>query len=659
MNLLQVVCAFFLPYLYIIVSACGLEYFLRKKWQFEIVIPVSILINTIIVYFGTFFFHNITIGIIGSLFFILFFIEAFVSDKERISFLKEKIFTPGFVVFSIIYVIIFFLNINRMLYGADDFNQWGQHVKDMWFLNDFYNSTKNTFNIVHPNYPPAIQLFEVMFVKIAGFYRENILFNAQQILCFSLFLPCLVKLKWQKNNILNNILKTVIISGLFMSIPLVISLTDQGTRGSADSFYTLLYVDSTIAALFYFGLFIIFLSKNENNMFVGFFILSILSTFMIITKEIALVFVVIMWIYFCWTYRKKIYSYFNNICLYKAKNKKMINRNIVIIFILFLLPIATFLSWKSVVNISGHKDQFSIKLNYIFESPKVIFGKSGTESQKCFVRGFSSFLLMSQAPIGHNKSYQNVDQCGIADESKLGSYITTNDKINLTYWQFWLVVVLIFWLIAKFLSNEKNQKKNIIELIIVTFIGFIIYVMTMYEVYLFSGFTSSEQMKLSSVDRYLGTYILSSTILMFTLIIYLISIKKKSISYMTVLFIVLWTCILSQVELVSPILSISRNNDLYQQRAAFIEKVAKSCNMKQPIIALVSNGLDGSMMSYAIRSSNISYMQISSKTFDYLKNKKIGCLAIYGNNEGVLYNDPILDDYFINKTKNLYIKNKN
>ena len=612
-----------LPYLYIVLSAAGLMYIARNRLRIEIALPFSILLNVLIVYFVTFIFHNITLGIIFSLVFFVAFLWCFYRDKDKVYFIKNILLTPGFIVFSLLFLASFLISYNHVLFGVDDYNQWGQHVKDMWLLNDFYNSPNNTaLYLSHPNYPPAIQMLQITFVKISGFHEENLLFHAQYVLNFALFLPCLLVLRWQKRR-WKSIALVLTLAALFMSIPLIISLTDQGTRGSLDAFYSTLNVDSTIGSLFCFGLFIAFIGSKKRHLYFTAVALLVLSAFMMITKEVAVIFVGIIWLYYVAVNWRALARYTAELAIQIRKKHKPTQPQ-VLLFMVALLPIVAFASWQYQIKLGGHTDQFSTEFN-ITEIPSIVTRQSGTEGQQCVARGFIAHLLIAQVPIGHNKSYQGVVQCSIKDKLALGSYISPEDKINLTYWQFWLIVIAVFYLIYTY-AAKGTSKRAVLYLGPILVAGFIGYIFILYNTYLFGGFIEAEQEMLASVDRYLSTYLFAVTALILMIIMYLFSKRDFFLAVAGSTFIVLWVGVLSYSNFLP---SQAQHNEkaTYNRVASFANDVSKACKDSHHVYIITSDGQNWSMINYALRSSKIKlYTPIEPEAL--IKNK-VDCLGVF------------------------------
>lgn len=74
----------------------------------------------------------------------------------------------------------------------DEFSHWGVMVKEMFRLDQFYSINLSTL-MVHKDYPPILQLYELFYLKIAGGYNEIYLIRALHLFEFSLLIPFISK----------------------------------------------------------------------------------------------------------------------------------------------------------------------------------------------------------------------------------------------------------------------------------------------------------------------------------------------------------------------------------------------------------------------------------------------------------------------------------
>lgn len=115
-----------------------------------------------------------------------------VRRKSYRTFFKG-LFTPGFFIFSLVYIVLTILHDGRMLHVWDEFSYWGDVVKVMFQLDDF--STNEAAYSFFKSYVPGMPLFQYFFQKIhqmldgySGFSEWRLIF-AYQVFAFSFFFP--------------------------------------------------------------------------------------------------------------------------------------------------------------------------------------------------------------------------------------------------------------------------------------------------------------------------------------------------------------------------------------------------------------------------------------------------------------------------------------
>lgn len=275
MNIFEISLAFFGPFIYIFLLTCTFIYIFRRKLNFSSALPVAIMSSVVFVYLFTVIFHNILFGFIVTLIFGAFSIPLIFLDKYRRKLLKEQIFTPGFFVFALLYVFLFILNWLKVVpLLSDSSMHWAPHVWTMLLRNDFYTSP-NLSLVIHGDYPPFIQLFELIWIKAAGMYREGLLFFAIQILSFSMLLPILSKFSWTKAR-KKDWLMILLFTCTFITIPMIFFVSN---------FYSSLDVDTVLAFIFAYGAYLAFTESRKFTVF-GVLNLSLATTFIIMSKQI-------------------------------------------------------------------------------------------------------------------------------------------------------------------------------------------------------------------------------------------------------------------------------------------------------------------------------------------------------------------------------------
>lgn len=133
---------------------------------------------------------------------ILLYLVALITcvQKRTFRFFLKSFLTPGFAVFSVIFVIITVYNYGRLAYIWDEFSHWADVVKSMYTINDL--STNPSANAAFASYPPAMSLFQYFFQNLNRIvsgnrvFEEWRLYSAYQLAAYSLLLPFLRNTRW-------------------------------------------------------------------------------------------------------------------------------------------------------------------------------------------------------------------------------------------------------------------------------------------------------------------------------------------------------------------------------------------------------------------------------------------------------------------------------
>lgn len=493
--------SFLAPLFFLISLSTLFVYLFNKKLRFEQVLPVSLMSVVLFFFFAVILFHNITLAfwliivavLAGSIGFLVF-------DKNRQLTIKSLILTPGFLAFILLYVFIYVLNIGREATGWDEYMHWMPFVNDMLRVNDFYTSASNTAFVINGNYPPAISLFETLWVKLSGgMFIQSYLYNALQILCLSMLWPIFAKLSWGKKfkSSLNTLLITALVLIGVVSSILVLNLYDGGER--MFTFFSSIYVDAALGCLLFYGFWLVF-TRKDYSIKHAVIQLSIIATFLILAKEVGLAFAGIIIGYFLVDLLLNKEIPFNKIReILSPKNRTMV----IVISLAILLPIAAQVGWNIQKNdfLSRPNNLAAFDTSKIrpFEIPGIFFNKSGADSQQESIRNFAKHFFSDPVPLN-------------------------TDLIKITYPQASLLFLLIMIFIVIF--SPKNERKRIIILTVTMSAGWLAYSFLLLNSYLFT-FNDGERRTISLSDRYPGPYVLACIVMVLSLVIYMLLKQRK------------------------------------------------------------------------------------------------------------------------------------
>lgn len=159
-----------------IISVSGMVALCFKR-RIEETIAVVVFMVIAILYFGGMLSGSLLTGIyicgiIGIL--SVFYIgRKVVMDKRNVI---KLCVTPGLIIFTLLFIWVIWLNVNRVFFGWDEFSHWGLAVKNMYQFDYFSNHPYSTDT--YSGYPPAMALWQYFFVKACGEFSEGSVYCA-------------------------------------------------------------------------------------------------------------------------------------------------------------------------------------------------------------------------------------------------------------------------------------------------------------------------------------------------------------------------------------------------------------------------------------------------------------------------------------------------
>lgn len=458
-----------LIYFILLITAIAIS--LKTKKRIGITTFLSIVSISIIQYLlgviGLLKIGNI-VTICFSLFFIFYIINHFIKNKNLSEFVKEN--WLDFIVFTFLYIITFIILYERSVITHNELSHWALMTKDMVYHDTF---PKAGNNLLYAGYPPMLRTWYYWFANFFEVFKDGQIYVANALIhvYISIATVSLFNIKSK-------------IKDLFLKI-LTISLTII----TSTMFYVSLFADIVLALLFVF--LIVYIYKIKKITVIDFIILSATLVFLELTKEIGMLFIIVVFIYL-FMLQKKYYS-------------ENIKKLLLIIFVMFLV-ICTFKnSWTLYLELNN--------LNQAWDTS-----------------GFSKENIINFVT-GNGKEYQYstlknyMKQLGIANNFRL---FKTNIPI-LYIVIFSIIAILIMMYIKK--DNKDEIKKVLISLLLFDFI----FLFGLLCMYLFS-FAEWEARILSAFTRYIQ--IVTVINLLLVLFLYVENFKKTLIPIILLIVVI-------------------------------------------------------------------------------------------------------------------------
>jgi len=163
----------------------------------------------------------------------------------------HRFFTPLFWVWTLLFVVIWFVDRGKLVHFYDEFTHWGDVV---WVMCRFDKlGTLAHARSLFSTYPPAMALLQYMVQKvnfvIGGAYREDLLYMTTHWFMTSLYLPFMSQLSYKRP------LKIAFGAGMIFLMPLYVF------KSSA---YALIYIDSVLSILSGFAVMYAFMCNEKD-----------------------------------------------------------------------------------------------------------------------------------------------------------------------------------------------------------------------------------------------------------------------------------------------------------------------------------------------------------------------------------------------------------
>ncbi|MDO4526531.1 MAG: hypothetical protein Q4B87_00345 [Candidatus Saccharibacteria bacterium] len=474
--MLEYITSFAIPILYFMAITATLV-FLTKK-SFGKCLPLGMILSAFLLFFSQLMFNTFTVGFVIGIICAVAAIPLAIFKRKELSEFKKLYFTSGFVVFLVIYVLVYIYDLNRGFTMWDELSHWGMMVKEMVRLDRFYSIDASNL-MVHKDYPPIMQLFELFWVKLCGGFSEPYVERALHTFELSLIVPFVAEKIAEKKNFWKSVMVGVATVGI---VALIILFFDGhlviGT----------VYIDYVMALLVVYLLMTIMASSRIS----WFEIASIMAggSFLLLLKQMGLplYLLIICFLVGMVFLRKKV----------KVKRffKELNIKKTIFYLIMLAVPFVVWLVWGGVVD--GIEKQFSLSDLSVSEFLRIMMGRG--ESWQTVTR--DNYLMA------------------------LGNKSISTSFIGLSFLQVIGLFVGGMWLVW-FLFKRTLQRKEMIFTTIILVIGAIGYAVAMLMLYT-TSFGEAEGPKLASYDRYMGTYAMILILMVAMILIWRGTIEKKT-----------------------------------------------------------------------------------------------------------------------------------
>lgn len=387
-------------------------------------------------------------------------IYTIIKNRKNMKDLKEKILTPGFIFFTIVFFILTIISYNKNLVDYDHYFYRSFNTKVLYCTNSMSKGYSSL-------YTPAINLLEYFFMKVVGNYLQGIEAFAVQIFGFSLLIPLFDRKK-------NTKFLNIVISIAIICIPaILVNLI----------FYESAYPDALLGLIIGYCMYIYCTEKQSK--FKTFELALILAVATITKPAGFAISGIIVGMY-------GLIELLNNKCNKKEKLIKFFkSKEFKTIILLTITVIITLLSWKIFVNVNS-KYNTGVRGN----DASRVGGNPITYTLKSILTTtFGYYEENHETADSNNKLIPKI-------------YLTnaTVAPIKITLYGIISVIIISSLIMYKYVIKAENKRKFANEIISLV-IGLIIYIMFLQLSYILK-FSTEEMLGHNGMDRYLPTFLL-------------------------------------------------------------------------------------------------------------------------------------------------------
>jgi len=391
----------------------------------------------------------------------------YVCKRKCIKEFATNFFTPAFLCFLILTVILVYAIYGKLLDSWDEFSHWGDIVKVMTTLNDF-GTNPQSFS-AFKSYPPGMALFQYLLQKVnilvlGERFSEWHIYVAYQILTMVFLMPLLNKLSFKKP--------------LTMIAAIVICFFAPWLY--FNNIFTAVYIDAFLGLLTGAGLAMVFLHEKED----AFYTAGIMSVccMLVLAKDSGMLFAVFV----AGAY------ILDKIGYYKAKgwNWKVFGFGVVGPMLAAILPK---LLWN--IHLASHHIRKAFAAKYELGKVFAYLTDESYWHERAVIMNFYKAFMRKSVTFGET-------------------------GIQFSYFVLFVLLIVVSVLLMWLTGRMRNRRKGhcLLWIFLMTTL-FIVYVGGLLITYLFK-FSDYEALQLASFDRYMNTVYLAGWIFILFVMLY-------------------------------------------------------------------------------------------------------------------------------------------
>lgn len=293
---------------------------------------------------------------------------ALIIKKRRFDDFLLAVFTPGFVIFLVIFIALAFMNRGRLAYAWDEFTYWMDIVKVMTILDDF--GTNPDSQSWFQSYPPGMTLFEYFLQRIVLFFNPDAGFHEASVyVAYQVFFASLLFPFFKGRSFRDPLPILLICTGIFIT-PTLFFDGIHNVWGAG--IYQAIYIDPFLGFLAGAGFATVFLNKDRDWVY-SLYIWLLCST-LILAKDSGMLFAILLAATYC-------ISIFEREKL--TQNTSSGRKEYLLVVVALLFVFLPKLLWNLELKTSGAAIVFNGKVDY-FQLWQVLIGRDTTYRSTSF-----------------------------------------------------------------------------------------------------------------------------------------------------------------------------------------------------------------------------------------------------------------------------------
>lgn len=472
-----------IPFVILALTNCWVVFWNKKS--FGISLPATLTGTVLLAYFSQLLFHTFNIGIYVCIAVAVSAVILLILKRKDRDFIS-RCFSEGFFVFLAICLFFLVMDYGRWLSEWDEYSHWGKMVKEMFRLDRFYSEPQSNL-LVHKDYPPFAVIFEMLWCRFSGGYSAGGATMALHILGFSMVLPlALEQLNGEtKTGRLQKFISKLAIVAAFLLFIFNFNHVQPMT----------IYLDLFLP-LFYVSLILMVSDSELRRSGFGFLMLLLGQFSLIITKQMGVAFVLLVWFFYTMLEVLELSSEDKG-----SQEKKSGLWMILVVRSLAILitPAISYSIWNHYITNLGLTGQFSFERINVGTIIRILAGGGDYIQHLTYVKFIRALFT-----------------------TNLGTGIFSMTYVSAVLLAFCILAVLAY------LFRTVVHRGEILQYAVLFAVGSAGYAFTMLVLYMFC-YSEGEMSVLASYERYMSTYILSEYVLLVLLLVRLLARKKVDV----------------------------------------------------------------------------------------------------------------------------------